>query len=381
MNRPGPATTAAVVAAAVGYGVAMLAGPTWYLGLLAALLAGWVISRFVPARPAEAAAPTPPPEPERAELELRLTDAEVERDAARAELKAAELEIRRRKQLTAGRLEKSNRELREFAFAATHDLQEPLRKLRMFGDLLLEDEAERMSDVGKSHLGRMLQAADYFEGLLDDLLDLHRPEQIPKAERVDLTRLIDEALAEHADEIEASGAQISIGQLATIEADPGQLRRVFVHLIGNALKFGGDAPPRVEIEGRFLERPVDGTPCFALFITDHGIGFDRRYVNRIFQLFQRLHTADAYPGRGIGLTLCRRIVEAHDGAITAQSAVGEGSTFIVTLPIQRRITTLPPLPLGSDGLLPPIAHRPDSEMPSLVGPPPPSEPPESVPPA
>lgn len=380
MNRPGPATTAAVVAAAaVGYGVASLAGPTWYLGLPAALLAGWVIGRLVP-RPA--AAPAPTPEPGRAELELRLTDAEVERDAARAELRAAELEIRRRKQLTAGRLEKSNRELREFAFAATHDLQEPLRKLRMFGDLLLEDEADRLSDAGRSHLARMLQAADYFEGLLDDLLDLHRPEQTPKAERVDLTRLIDEALAEHADEIEESGAQITIGELATIEADPGQLRRVFVHLIGNALKFSGEGErPRVEVEGRFLERPADGTPCFALFITDHGIGFDRRYVNRIFQLFQRLHTADAYPGRGIGLTLCRRIVEAHDGAITAQSAPGEGSTFIVTLPIQRRATTLPPLPLGSDGLLPPLAHRPDSELPSMVGPPPPSEPPGSIPPA
>lgn len=360
-TRRSPDLTA-VGAVIAGYGAATLAAPHHWLGLPAALLAGWVIARLTAPPPgaAEAAAAT---ERARAELQLRLADAEVERDAARAELRAAELESRRRKQATVDRLEKSSRELREFAFAATHDLQEPLRKLRMFGDLLLEDESDRLSPTGRGHLTRMRQAADHFEALLDDLLDLHRPENIPKAKRIDLADTLRAAVSEHATAIDELGATIEIGELATIEADPAQIRRLFSHLIDNALKFRrpGTAP-RIEVVGRYLERPVDGTPCFALFITDNGIGFDRRYVNRIFQLFQRLHTQDDYPGRGIGLTLCRRIVEAHDGAITAQSAPGEGSTFIITLPIQRRLGTLPPPPI-SDGLLPPTVHRPDSEAP------------------
>ncbi|MCB9530137.1 MAG: hypothetical protein H6701_17415 [Myxococcales bacterium] len=351
----------AISAVAAGYGAAALADDAWYVGVPVALLAGWIVARLAAPPPPDTTATTAV-ETERAELQLRLADAEVERDAARAELRAAELEIRRRKQVTVDRVEKSTRELREFAFAATHDLQEPLRKIRMFGDLLLEDEAERLSKVGRGHLTRMRQAADHFEGLLDDLLDLHRPEQIPAARRVELGEVLRAATAEHEATIEETGATIEIGELATIEADPIQLRRLFGHLVGNALKFRRPGvAPRVQVQGRYLERPVDGTPCFALMITDNGIGFDGRYVNRIFQLFQRLHTQDAYPGRGIGLTMCRRIVEAHDGAITAQSTPGEGSTFIVTLPINRRFTTLPPPPMSD--LLPPTVHRPDSEGP------------------
>lgn len=352
---------------AIGALAAFGAGLAWGAGLriwpLPAVIVGLATWAMLRARPPRAAARDGRAE-QLAELQLRLADAEVERDAARSELRAAEAEIRRRRQVAAERLDKSTRELREFAFAATHDLQEPLRKIRMFGDLLEEDERARLSPVGQAHLARMRQAADHFEGLLDDLLDLHRPDQVPKAARIDLAAVAREAVREHAALVEEADAEVHIGELATIEADPGQIRRLMAHLVGNALKFRrAGVRPRVDIGGRYLERPVDGTPCFALTVSDNGIGFDRRYVNRIFQLFQRLHTAEAYPGRGIGLTLCRRIVEAHDGAITAQSAPGEGSTFIVTLPIQRRAMTLPPMPRQTDGLLPPISAAVESDRP------------------
>lgn len=355
---------------ALGRGLTTGAG-WWPLSVLGA--AAVVAVALVVARTRAASRNTPAPTPtmggsdERiAELQLRIADVEMERDAARAEARAAEAEVRRRRQIGAERLEKSTRELREFAFAATHDLQEPLRKIRMFGDLLAEDERERLSPAGRGHLVRMRQAADHFEGLLDGLLDLHRPDQSPKAARIDLARVAREAVEEHATLVAEADAEVRIGELATIEADPVQIQRLMAHLVGNALKFRREGVrPRVDIGGRYLERPADGTPCFTLTVSDNGIGFDRRYVNRIFQLFQRLHTADAYPGRGIGLTLCRRIVEAHDGAITAQSAPGEGSTFIVTLPIQRRAMTLPPPPIReSDGLLPPLATRGETDPPT-----------------
>ncbi len=357
---------------ATGRGLALGVG-WWPLAVLAAavvVIAAIVVARTRPM--ARTTSPAPPPLPSTgseariAELQLRIADVEMERDAARAEARAAEAEVRRRRQIGAERLEKSTRELREFAFAATHDLQEPLRKIRMFGDLLAEDEDERLSEAGRAHLVRMRQAADRFEGLLDGLLDLHRPDQLPKATRIDLETVAREAVEEHAALMAEAEAEVHIGELAVIEADPGQIRRLMAHLVGNALKFRRQGVrPRVDIGGRYMERPADGTPCFTLIISDNGIGFDRRYVNRIFQLFQRLHTADAYPGRGIGLTLCRRIVEAHDGAITAQSAPGEGSTFIVTLPIQRRAMTLPPPPIREgDGLLPPLASRGETEPPT-----------------
>lgn len=363
--RAGPLglTLGALLGLAVGHGLA--SGAAWWPAPLAlGLVLGIAMARTRALNPPTVERPLP--DERIAELQLRIADLEVERDAARAEVRAVEAEVRRRRQIGAERLEKSTRELREFAFAATHDLQEPLRKIRMFGDLLAEDERARLSEGGRQHLVRMRQAADHFEGLLDDLLDLHRPDQTPKAARIDLGEVARAAVEEHGSLVAEAGAEVRIGELATIEADPGQIRRLMVHLVGNALKFRRPgAGPHIEIGGRYLERPADGTPCFMLTISDDGIGFDQRYVNRIFRLFQRLHTADAYPGRGIGLTLCRRIVEAHDGAITAQSAPGEGSTFIVTLPIQRRATTLPPPPIReTDGLLPPMALRGETEPPT-----------------
>ncbi|MCA9538204.1 MAG: hypothetical protein KC620_04920 [Myxococcales bacterium] len=360
-----PAWRAAAVTAGTAIGTAIAAffvagAPDLRVRLLLAvpIALGAVIAFRLTGRSTEAA----PGVPDVPTLQLALADAELERDAAREEARSAQLELKRRRQMAAERLDKTTRELREFAFAATHDLQEPLRKIRMFGDLLAEDERERLSEEGRDHLARMQKAANHLEALLNDVLDLHRPDHQPKAARIDLGALVAEVIDEHRLQIDRTQATVRVAPLATIEADRGQIERLLFHLIGNALKFHrADARPEVDVGGQYLERPADGMPCFALTVSDNGIGFEQRYVNRIFQLFQRLHTTEEFGGRGIGLTLCRRIAEAHDGAITAQSEPGQGSTFIVTLPLQRRAQTVPPRPMRDlDNLLPPEPRRPDS---------------------
>jgi light-regulated signal transduction histidine kinase (bacteriophytochrome) len=237
-------------------------------------------------------------------------------------------------------LERSNRELQMFASVASHDLQEPLRKIEAFGDRLERKCRDALSEDGRLYVDRMRSAATRMRTLINDLLDYSRV--TTKARpfvQVALARIAADVVADLQVTIEACGGRVEIDPLPRLEADPTQIRQLMQNLIANALKFRRpDQPPVVRLSAVVHGREHgDGGPAerCTLRIADNGIGFDTKYLERIFSIFQRLHGRNEYEGTGIGLATCRKIVERHRGAITAESAPGEGATFIVTLPLRQ----------------------------------------------
>lgn len=244
-----------------------------------------------------------------------------------------------RLRLYAAALASSNRELQDFAFVASHDLQEPLRKILAFGERLGEANAGILNEESRDYLARMQNAAQRMQGLIRDLLDFSRvtTRAQPFAE-TNLRKVADEVISDLETRIEQTMGRVDIGELPTIEADRLQMRQLIQNLISNALKFHRlDTPPRVRVEARLLPPSSDsalGTMCELSFV-DNGIGFDQKYSDRIFSQFQRLHGRHEYEGTGMGLAICRKIVERHNGTISAASKPGEGSCFIVTLPVKQ----------------------------------------------
>lgn len=241
---------------------------------------------------------------------------------------AIALEIYNRK------LEASNRELEEFAYVASHDLQEPLRKIMAFGDRLRSKYSTVLDDVGRDYLLRMQNAAARMQSLISDLLNLSRISTRGQPfEPVDLQSIVTDVLRDLETTIEQQGGTVEVGTLPTLATDPVQMRQLFQNLIGNALKFHeAGSTPLVTITSQ-LEHGVHATyPRYTIAVADNGIGFDEKYIDRIFQPFQRLHGAQRYEGTGMGLAICRRIVERHGGAISATSQPGLGATFTVSLP-------------------------------------------------
>jgi signal transduction histidine kinase len=242
--------------------------------------------------------------------------------------------------VAAERLHQTNRELQDFAFVASHDLQEPLRKVQAFGDRLEKRFADRLGDDGLDYLHRMQGASLRMSTLIDDLLTFSRVEsRSAPSQPVDLTVVATDVVHDLEIGIEECGATVQIGSLPTIEADATQMRQLLQNLIGNALKFRRlDVASRISIEATSFETgtqaglPRELGPTCRLEIRDNGIGFDEKYLDRIFTVFQRLHGRAEYGGSGIGLAVCRRIVERHHGQITARSIEGKGSTFVVHLP-------------------------------------------------
>lgn len=246
------------------------------------------------------------------------------------------------------RLEQSNRELQDFAFVASHDLQEPLRKIQAFGDRLKARYASVLADEGRDYLDRMQSAAKRMQTLINDLLAFSRV--TTKAQpfvKVDLTHIANEVISDLEIHIQQVGAQIKVNDLPTIDADPLQMRQLLQNLLSNSLKFHrAEVSPLIQIQGRLLkpsevspllqssDRPFTGTVC-QVEVTDNGIGFDEKYLDRIFTVFQRLHGRNEYEGTGVGLAICRKIAERHSGLITARSKPGEGTTFIIVLPIKQ----------------------------------------------
>ena len=243
----------------------------------------------------------------------------------------------------AAELARSNAELEQFAYVASHDLQEPLRKIQAFGDRLkAKCDAVNLQD-GRDYLERMQSAAARMQTLINDLLTFSR---VISASQpfvpVDLNVVVKGVLSDLEVRIEQQKAAIEIGELPTIEADPLQMRQLLQNLIGNALKFQPvDGKPLVKLSTRLLKSPFAGTPeedpyaeqC-ELTIQDNGIGFDEKYLDKIFAVFQRLHGRNEYEGTGVGLAVCRRITDRHGGTINAKSKPTEGATFIVTLPVR-----------------------------------------------
>ena len=233
-------------------------------------------------------------------------------------------------------LVRSNMELQQFAYIASHDLQEPLRKVTAFGDRL-RDRCGKVLDVqGADYLARMQNAAGRMQVLINDLLSFSRVTS--KAQpfvAVDLERVVREVVSDLEIKIEQTGGEVVLGKLPVIDADPLQMRQLFQNLIGNALKFKKpDTPPHVEVFAATDNGKVTEQEFVELVCTDNGIGFDQKYAERIFEVFQRLHGRSEYEGTGIGLAVCRKIVERHSGDITVESVPGEGTRFTVKLPVR-----------------------------------------------
>ncbi len=248
------------------------------------------------------------------------------------ERKQAEEEIKR----YASQLELSNRELQDFAFVASHDLQEPLRKIQAFGDQLKTGYSERLDAEGLDYLARMQSAAVRMQALIQALLNYSRVTTKARPfSPTDLAAVAREVVGDLEARISEAGGLVEIGDLPTIEADPTQMRQLLQNLIGNALKFHGDEKPVVKVYGRSAAHGPSHDGLYQIFVEDNGIGFDEKYLDRIFTPFQRLHGRGTYEGTGIGLAICRKIVDRHGGSITAKSAPGKGSTFIVTLPVKQ----------------------------------------------
>jgi signal transduction histidine kinase len=244
----------------------------------------------------------------------------------------------------ADELERSNRELESYANVAAHDLQEPLRKVQAFGDRIKIRYGQALDERGRDYLERMQSAAARMQALIQDLLTFSRiTTQASPFVLINLNDVIRGVLADLETRIEAAAGQVEVGNLPTIEADPVQMRQLLQNLIANALKFHRDGtPPFVKIEGDVLpaeNNSVNGQKdrleLCRICVTDNGVGFDEKYLDRIFAVFQRLHGRNEYEGTGVGLAICRKIVERHNGKITARSKPGAGATFIITLPTKQ----------------------------------------------
>jgi signal transduction histidine kinase len=242
-------------------------------------------------------------------------------------------------------LARSNRELEGFASVASHDLQEPLRKIIAFGDRLRSRCGDALDDTSRDYLERMENAAGRMQTLINGLLAYARV--TTKAQpfvAVDLGQVAREVLSDLELRIEKTGARIDLGTLPTLEADPLQMRQMFQNLLSNALKFQRpEVPPCIRVEGWTIDGdatlsrrlPAAFGTC-QVVVQDNGIGFDEKYLDRLFKPFQRLNPQSVYEGTGIGLAICSKIAERHGGQITAASAPGEGTRFLITLPRRQR---------------------------------------------
>jgi len=264
----------------------------------------------------------------------------LERDntALEGEIRARKLAQEQLERL-AHQLEASNRELQQFASVASHDLQEPLRKIVVFGDRLRAKFGDQLGEQGSDYVDRMMNAAGRMRTLIDDLLEFSRV--MTRARPfvpVNLGEVIHEVLGDLEVLIESKGAVIDVGDLPTIQADPTQLRQVFQNLIANALKFQGEgAVPHVAI--RAEPAACGALPGWKITVRDNGIGFEQQHADRIFAPFQRLHGRSEFGGSGIGLAIVRRIVERHGGTIAAESSLGHGAAFLITVPAEGESVT------------------------------------------
>jgi two-component system NtrC family sensor kinase len=235
-------------------------------------------------------------------------------------------------------LVRSNQELQQFAQIASHDLQEPLRKIQTFGDRLRTKCADGLDDVGKDYLSRMQGAAERMQTLIQDLLSYARVTSKGQPfGPIDLQEIAEGVLSDLEMRLETTGGRVDVGKLPRIEGDGLQMRQLFQNLIGNALKYHKpEVPPIVSVSAQPIEGPDSGgDPCWKIVVQDNGIGFEEEYEERIFAMFQRLHGRGEYEGTGVGLSICRKIVERHGGTITAKGIPGEGSTFTITFPVRQ----------------------------------------------
>jgi signal transduction histidine kinase len=268
---------------------------------------------------------------EKREQELTLTNSELSKEVKQRE--RAENKLR----FFSKELKRSNQELQDFAAIASHDLQEPLRKIITFGDRIAKEIPEA-NERGNNYIARMQNASERMKNFITDLLEYSKIESKPNPfEKVDLNKIFSDVLENLEIQILQSQAQISCDKLPTLNVDSNQIYQLFQNLISNAIKYKRpNDPPVVQIYVRSVEHDF-----WEIVIKDNGIGFDMKYLERIFKPFERLHGKSDYEGSGMGLTICKKIVTRHGGNISASSIPGEGSTFKFTLPeIQGQKKTL-----------------------------------------
>jgi light-regulated signal transduction histidine kinase (bacteriophytochrome) len=238
-------------------------------------------------------------------------------------------------------LDRTNKELEEFAYIASHDLQEPLRKITSFSERLKEKLPANLEPDVQLYLNRMLAATENMRTLIDNLLEFSRTSRSSEPfVKSDLNNIISEVRADLELKIEESHTDIRSDVLPTIDAIPLQMRQLFTNLFTNAIKFRkAGSKPRIEISSETLTEEEkennqlrNNTEYYRITVKDYGIGFDQEFAMKIFQIFQRLHGKAEYPGSGIGLAICKKIVENHMGKIFAQSAPDEGAEFFIILP-------------------------------------------------
>jgi signal transduction histidine kinase len=252
------------------------------------------------------------------ELERRVLErtSALEREAAQHKRTAAELT-------------RSNRELEQFAYVASHDLKEPLRKVRIYLQLLEQQYRGRLDEKADQYIAYAVDSAGQMQALVNDLLAYARVGSRGKPSGpVDCSAAFDQAVANLGMPVQESGAVVTRGDLPTVQADASQLVQLFQNLVENAVKFRGDQPPVVRAEAVRQE----GEWLFS--VKDNGIGIDRQYAERVFVIFERLHSKVEYPGTGMGLAICKKIVERHGGKIWVESQSGKGATFWFSLPAE-----------------------------------------------
>jgi PAS domain S-box-containing protein len=240
-------------------------------------------------------------------------------------------------------LERSNNELSSFSYVASHDLQEPLRKIQGFGNLIMNAETSNLSDTGKDYFNRMIKAASRMQALIDSLLEFSRTTTDARNfESADLNELLEEVKKDMRELIESSGAVIKSQSLPTLGVIPFQFRQLLANLISNSIKYKKkDVPPEIEVSAEKIpakdlpeDFAVSSVDYYRITIRDNGIGFEQEYADKIFELFQRLHGKNEYTGSGIGLAICKKIAENHSGWISAESEPGLGSSFHFYLPVR-----------------------------------------------
>ncbi|MCU0703769.1 MAG: PAS domain-containing protein [Fimbriiglobus sp.] len=229
-------------------------------------------------------------------------------------------------------LRESNQELENFAYIASHDLQEPLRKIQAFGTRLATKCRPQLGDTGQDYVDRMLDSATRMRRLIDDLLSFSRVTNKEAAfTPVDLNAVFRDVLNDLEDGLHRTGGRVEVAPLPTVLGDQSQLRQVFLNLIANALKFSRPGrPPVVRVTAEPFPPDGDG---WRLIVSDNGIGFEAQYADRIFELFQRLHGRDEYEGTGLGLAIARKIVHRHGASIHAIGHPGEGAEFVIDWPV------------------------------------------------
>lgn len=265
------------------------------------------------------------------QIELREALRQSER-----ELQGLNQDLERRVVERTAALAHRNEELQQFAYVASHDFQEPLRKIQTFADLLETEHIDSLSDEARFYLSRIGNAAERMSHLLADMLDFSRvTTQRRPTTRVDVAEIVEQAMSDLEMNIREVGARIEVDADVHLDADENQFRQVINHLLLNALKFrSGDTAPHIVITAELLQpsETADHQSMCRITIRDDGIGFDPRHAERIFRPFERLHGRSDYPGTGMGLAICRRIVQGHDGRIWAESEPGVGSRFIMEFP-------------------------------------------------